>query len=325
MRNHQSRIKILSLGCAFTAILASTCVAKASTFEPANINLGVSSFMDGFGSTEPGVMAYIPAIQYSDYNRISDDTGHSSPLFNNPHVGAFVFSNQFAYNTPFHLFGGILGVTAVIPIVDLNASDDRNSLVSLTADRGVALADITWGPYLQMPPIIVGGHPVFVQRFEFDVISPTGQINRSNQINPGSGFWSINPEWAMTALPTSKTEVSARIHYLYNFTNDNPAGTPPSVKNYQAGAAIWVNFTASYKVLPNLNLGLNGYYFKQITDDLENGVTVKGASTVNLSMGPGAMYTLDRNNFLFANLYLPVVAKNTVSGPRAIIRWIHVF
>lgn len=325
MANYRSRLQILPLGYAFTIALLASSAAKASTFEPANINLGVSSFMDGFASTEPGAMAYIPALQYSDYNRISDDTGHTNPLFKNPRVGAFVLSNQFAYNTPFHLFGGILGLTTVIPIVDLNASDDHESLVDFTANRGVALADITWGPYLQMPPIVVGGRPVFVQRFEFDVVSPAGQINRSNQINPGSGFWSINPEWAMTALPTPKTEISTRINYLYNFTNDNPAGTPPSLKSYRAGASIWVNFTASYKILPNLNLGLNGYYFKQIADDLENGATVRGTSTVNLSMGPGAMYTLNRSNFIFANIYLPVVAKNTASGPRAIIRLIHVF
>ncbi len=62
MANYRSRLQILPLGYAFTIALLASSAAKASTFEPANINLGVSSFMDGFASTEPGAMAYIELL-----------------------------------------------------------------------------------------------------------------------------------------------------------------------------------------------------------------------------------------------------------------------
>ncbi|HZZ24737.1 MAG TPA: hypothetical protein VFE60_20100 [Roseiarcus sp.] len=70
---------------------------------------------------------------------------------------------------------GALGVDALQPIVDLSAAFAPTSLEKLTAYRGLALGDLTWGPFLQMPPVTIGGGMVFAQRFEFDVISPTGQ------------------------------------------------------------------------------------------------------------------------------------------------------
>src|ERR1700741_1364313 len=134
------------------------------------------------------------------------------------------------------------------------------------------------GAFLQMPPVMTDGRPVFAQRIEFDVISPSGQYNRADDINPSSGFWSLNPFWAMTFLPTSNTEFSTRLQYLHNFQNSDPAG---GAMPFRAGDAVWANFAASYKVLPTLNFGLNGYYFQQIQNDTVNGQTGPKSETTN--------------------------------------------
>jgi hypothetical protein len=102
------------------------------------------------------------------------------------------------------------------------------------------------------------------------VISPTGQYNHADDINPSSGFWSLNPFWAVTFLPTPNTEFSTRLQYLHNFQNKDPAGGSAP---FRAGGAVWANFAASHKVLPTLNVGLNGYYFQQIQNDTVNGQT----------------------------------------------------
>lgn len=75
--------------------------------------------------------------------------------------------------------------------------------------------------------------------------------------------------------------------YLHNFQNSDPAG---GAAPFRAGDAVWANFAASYKVLPTLNLGLNGYYFQQIQNDTVKGQTSPKSETTNFSLGPGLMY-----------------------------------
>ena len=306
---------------ALSLTLAAPFAAHASSNEPAGINLGGTSFMDGFGGTEPGFV-YQQYFQIAHYNAIHDQEGNSVPVFQDTDINAVVSLNQLIYVSRYHLFGGTLGGTALLPIVDLNAAFAQTSPAKLTANEGLAVGDLTWGPFLQMPPVIAGGRAVFDQRFEFDVISPIGQYNHADDINPSSGFWSINPYWAATFLPTPKTEASFRLHYLHNFDNDAPAADAPP---FRAGDAVWANFTASYKPLPNLNLGINGYYFQQIQNDTVEGQTIPKSETTNLSIGPGAMYVLGRQNIFFANAYFPVVERNTTNGFHLVFRWIHVF
>ncbi|RKP53529.1 SphA family protein [Pararobbsia silviterrae] len=327
---HFPKVPLRTLTRALTAACAIVPIAAhASTYQPAGIDLGATTFNDAFGSTEPGFTS-IQLLQYENNTKFYTNTGDSNHLFSDAHVDAFVYLPQLAYTTPFHLFGGSLGFTALLPVVNLNAGDSASSFVPLTGNEGTNLGDITFGPYLQFAPIISGGRPVFVQRFEFDVIAPTGAYDPNKLVNPSSGFWSLNPYWSMTFLPTRQTEVSVRLHYLYNMSNTNPGannadGFEGPVSEFKAGQAVWANFAASYKVLPNLDVGINGFYFRQITDDTVNGITQPDSRTTNLSLGPGAMWAIDRNNMVFANIYMPVVERNTYSGFHMNLRWIHQF
>ncbi|RAR53648.1 hypothetical protein C7401_127114 [Paraburkholderia unamae] len=303
--------------------------AQASTYQPAGIDLGATTFYDAFGSTDPG-WATIQLLQYENNDKFYTNTGDPNGLFKNGQSQSLVWLPQIIYTSPFKLLGGALGFTVLQPVVYLNAHDDANSFVPLTSNTGVNAGDTTFGPFWQFAPVIAGGRPVFVQRFEFDVIAPTGAYDPTKLVNQGSNFWSINPYWSMTFLPTPKTEVSMRLHYLYNFTNGNPGvnnsdGFPGPVDSFRAGQAVWVNFAASYKVLPSVAVGLNGFWFRQLSDDHVNGQPMAGSRTTNLSLGPGAMWTINPKNVVFANIYLPVVERNTFSGFHMNLRWIHAF
>lgn len=314
--------RMLALAFAASASLS----AHASTYLPAGIDLGATTFNDGFGGMEPG-WTTIQLLQYEHNDKFYDNNGNQSQTFKNPVANAFVWMPQLIYTSPFHVLGGALGATALLPFTSLNARSDPGG-ADLSSRSGIG--DVTFGPFLQMAPVISGGRPVFVQRFELDVLAPTGAYNPNRLINPSSGYWSLNPYWAMTFLPTPTTTVSVRLHYLYNFRNTDPGvnysdGFVPDLREFRAGQAVWANFALSYKLLPNLDVGLNGFWFRQITDDTVNGVTQSGDRTTNVSLGPGAEWTINRSNFVFANLYLPVVERNTYSGWHVNLRWIHAF
>ena len=317
---------VLGFACACTLGAASAHAQPVTVNEPAGINLGGTSFFDALGKYTPGFI-YQQYFQIQHYNSINGDNGRPVPVIKGTDFTAIVSLNQFIYVSPYHILGGVLGGMAILPLVDLNASFAPDSIVRLKANRGVGVGDITWGPFIAFPPVIRGGRPVFAQRIEFDVVSPSGGYDTSKDINPSSGFWSVNPYWAVTVLPTPKTEISARFSYLHNFSNTHPASSAPlpAGTTTQAGDAGWVNFTASYEVLPKLNVGLNGYYFKQFTDNQVDGVIQKGTEAESISMGPGGTYAFNQANIAFLNVYLPVVKKNTASGFNVVLRYIHAF
>ena len=67
------------------------------------------------------------------------------------------------------------------------------------------------------------------------------------------------------------------------------------MNDIRAGQAAWINFTTSYGITPNLRLGINGYYFKQFTDNEVNGTSVSGTREQVFGIGPGVMLNIDRN------------------------------
>jgi hypothetical protein len=311
-------------------LAAAIPAVQASTLQPSGLNLGGTSYMDGFGKAGPG-FAYIGLLQYRNNDKFYDNDGNDNPAFARPRLRSMVMLNQLAYTSGVRVFGGLVGATALLPMVRLGSSVNPDSFVQLNSPEDAKQGDLTLGLFLQMDPVIENGRPVFSQRFEIDVIAPTGHYDTKYTANIGANTWSLNPYWAMTFLPTPALEFSTRLHYLYNYRNTDP-GFGPAIRDVQAGQAVWANFAASYQVLPNLNVGLNGYWFRQITDDKLNGgrdpvagVMARGVRTTDLSMGPGALWKVNPETLVFANVYLPVTVRNTPGGFHMNLRLIRDF
>jgi hypothetical protein len=323
-------IKSLASVLPALALAAAMPAVQASNLQPAGLNLGGTSYMDGFGKPAPG-FAYIGLLQYRNNDKFYDNDGKDNRAFVNPRIRSTVMLNQLAYTSDMRVFGGLVGATALLPLVRLSASTGPGSFVQLNSPEDTKQGDLTLGLFLQMDPVIENGRPVFSQRFEIDVIAPTGHYDTKYAANIGANSWAFNPHWAMTFLPTPKLEFSTRLHYLYNYRNTDP-GFGPAIRHVQAGQAVWANFAASYAVLPNLNVGLNGYWFRQITDDKLNGgrdpiggLTARGVRSTDLSIGPGALWKVSRKTLVMANVYLPVTVRNTPGGFHMNLRLIQDF
>jgi hypothetical protein len=281
----RSARRLAGSGAAGAALSAGTAVAANQ--EPAGINLGATSFLDGFGRNEGG-FTYLVYGQYARSREITGDEGTALtvcnaqqgcgasgiaaiPVFKNPKIDVWVLVNQLAYTLPPSLFNDSahLGFNVILPFVafdtsfgSLTAADVGKNLATPVSDNGAGFGDLTFGPFLQFRPVMSGGRPVLSNRVEFDVIAPIGKYDKTKDINQGAHFWSINPYWAVTVLPVANLELTARFNYLYNFANDAPAlgrlwglQVPPQnvagspLESAQAGQAGWVNFTLSYELL----------------------------------------------------------------------------
>lgn len=307
--------RLLLAACLASAApaFAQTTVGRAPTVsEPQSINLGSTSFFDGF-SGPPG-WSYLSEVRYSTADSIKNADGSTNSAFRHPRVDSFTWVNHLAYASPWQLAGGTLGFNVIVPLTWLHGSFDQPG-ASLSGG-GTALGDVTFGPQLQYAPILgSSGQPLFVQRFEFDVIAPTGQYKHNADLNQSSGYFSLNPYWAASLFPLPKVEISWRLHYLYNFKNHDPAASYPlafdnqPVSDTQAGQAAWINFTTSYALTPTLHVGINGYFFRQLADNRINGTSVAGREQV-LGIGPGLFWQMSGNRALWLNAYTETAVRN---------------
>jgi hypothetical protein len=107
----------------------------------------------------------------------------------------------------------------------------------------------------------------------------------------------------------------------------------PTVSSAHAVQAAWVNFAASYEILPSLHLGVNGYYFQQFTKDKfhysdgseDSGGRADTGTASFLGIGPGVFWDVDKENKLFVNLYFQTLAKNVPQSNVVNLHYIHSF
>ncbi|QWN23731.1 phenol degradation protein meta [Xanthomonas phaseoli pv. phaseoli] len=283
---------------------------------PQGINLGGTSFLDGFGSMQPGWTA-IEYLRYYDFDAIKNANGDNSPAFRDPKVGVSVALTQLIYVTPYTWKGGSLSFNAIVPLVNYDTSVAADSPVRLSSN-GLGMGDISFGPALQMPPVMRDGRVFFFQRFAIDAFAPVGKFDRDIAINQSTGFWSVAPHWAFTVQPSDTWEISGRLNYLYNFRTSRAGGVPPipgfRFRNGQAGDVLWANFASSVKVTEQLRLGINGYYLQQLKNNHTNDQGVPDSKRRQFYVGPGLSWRFDEKNLLNFNVYLPIEVENSVAG-----------
>ncbi|WP_426139071.1 SphA family protein [Pseudomonas sp. DWP3-1-2] len=320
----------LALCVVTLAVNAADGPPPPSVSQPSGINLGGTSFFDGFAG--PPGLSHLTYLKFSTARSIRDNGGKDSSSFDNPKINVITLINQLSYYSPDTIGGGAhLGWSLLVPIVSLDGDFGDNG--AKLQDNGTGLGDITVGPQIQFDPIVnAQGRPVFVQRVAFDVILPTGKYDKHKDLNPGSNFSSLNPYWAATWMPAPRWEVSWRLQYLYNFKNDDPASSSAqqfngqAVRDTQAGQSVWSNFTTSYEVFPNVSMGINGYYFRQVSDDAVNGSRLKDSREKVLGIGPGLFWKISEGQGFWLNTYKETGVENRSQTDYAVqVRYAHKF
>jgi hypothetical protein len=293
-------------------VLLPLLTAPAAAYDQPLVNLGLTSFLDGAPPSGPGFY-FTEYVMFWTADKLANNPAGDP----DPRLNIWASLNQFIYQSdqPI-LFGGKWGLDVIQPVATMDV--DR----SLLTDNGGGLGDLLVGPYLQWDPIMSAKGPVFVHRIELQNIFPTGKYDRDRNLNPGSNFYSFNPYWAATFWALPELSFSWRVHYLWNAKNDDPA---PIFGDTQAGQAVHANFAASYELLPKqLQVGVNGYYFKQVTDSKANGDNVRGREQV-LGLGPGALYSFSPDTHLFFNTYFESNARYRPEGEKFVLRLVHHF
>jgi hypothetical protein len=205
--------------------------------------------------------------------------GHGNRVLGTNWLTAVTTSTHVAFVARNRVLGGRLAAEILQPLVDLDVQ-----LANGTSTRVRGFGDLLFGPGIQWTPKKIG-EGFFAHRFVFIVSVPTGTYSDKRAVNVGNHFVFVNPYYAIT-YERKRLEYSARFHYLWNFTNNDPF-VGFGIKNMQPGQAFHVNYATSYELWKNVRLGFNGYWLQQLTDHQINGSDVSNSRERTVGLGPG--------------------------------------
>ena len=295
-------IQRLLLVLAFAVLLKPEAKSQQVTLPP--VNLGDTSFLDGIAL--PGWLVEEIGQGVHD-GKATDLNGNALP--GKTDITAITSLTHVAWISHAKVFGGWYGGEIVVSAAHVNLG---------TAGDGGGIGDITVGPLiLQWPQAHLFKMPIY-QRAVLDFDLPTGKYSPSSSVNIGSNQWDVQPYYAFTLFPVKRLETSWRIHYLWNSKNSSPPAALQA-QNIQAGQAVHLNSTLSFRVFRGLYVGADGYYLKQITDHQINGRPIRNSEQQIGSIGPGAVIVSGKWLF-FLNAYHEIGGQNIPEGNKVVLR-----
>jgi hypothetical protein len=285
--------KVLSAAVVAAATAVVAPAAQATEGGGSQYPNGAEGFLAG-AVPPPGV--YL--INYDTFyttNRVNDTNGNKIPV--NVSVDAFAEVPRLLWVTPVQVFGANWGMHILVPIVHLDAT------VGGWSKSQFGLGDIT------IDPFILSWHwKNFHLATGLDIILPTGEYDKTNPVNIGTNYWGFEPLIAGTYLSDDGWEVSAKMMYTINTTND--------ATNYSSGQAFHMDYTFG-KHWNEWTFGVGGYYYQQTTDDELNGAVVgDGNRGMAFAIGPQVKYDFGGKYSVIAKWQHELVTENRSEGDK---------
>lgn len=237
--------------------------------------------IEGFGAgmlPPPGTyfLNYVNVYTARDFNNADGDS--AVPGFKLD-VAANVF--RLVHMTKHQLLGGTWGMQLILPVMYMDVSTPGGS------QSKTGLGDIV------VDPILLAYHTKnFHYALGLDIIVPTGAYDQNDLANLGRNYWTFEPVVAATYLNEAGCEASVKLMYDFNTENSDT--------DYKSGQEFHLDYTLA-KRFGAFTLGAGGYYYKQVTNDKSNGVTVADSKGQVLALGPQFKY--DYKNMSFSVKY----------------------
>lgn len=137
----------------------------------------------------------------------------------------------------------VLDVTKVIAQTGADQSDTRNDL-----------SDV-----LLIPARLAWKAKVLSQSLTVEFAAPMGAYDKNKTVNAGRNYWQYAPCYAVTVRPLPGVETGAKLRYAVNTEN--------KATHYKSGNEFTLEFLAGYRPIPPTAVGIQGYYYKQTTND----------------------------------------------------------
>jgi hypothetical protein len=300
---------------ALTIAMGMVCFAAG----PAQADEGGLSFWlpGNFGSLAavPGTPGWSWATVYY-HSTVAAGAGQQFPRGGRIDVG-ISGQGDLAFFGPTYIFATpVLGGQASFSLIGVAGRNEASAALSLTGPLGRTIAlsrtqDLT--SYGDVIPQVTlkwnqGVHNFMVYGTG-DI--PVGDYDPARLANLGIGHGAIDFGGGYTYFdPTAGNEFSAVAGLTYNFKNTDT--------NYQNGMDFHFDWGASHFFAKQLQLGVVGYYFQQVTDDFGAPAALGGFRSRIAGVGPQIGYVFPMGDKLqgYLNLkgYKEFAAQNRPEG-----------
>ena len=204
---------------------------------------GAEDFMSG-AVPPPGDYLLTYGLYYTA-DDLKDGSGNTLPIDFDLEVGGAVF--RYLHVTDKTLWGGQWAQHIFVPALNVDVTTPAGS------DSTFGLGDIIVDPF-----ILAWHRPPFHWVTGVDIYVPVGAYDESDLANVGRNYWTFEPVVAGTYLNDQGVEVSAKLMYDINTENTDT--------DYQSGDEFHMDYAAGLHLGPYA-VGVNGYYYDQVTDD----------------------------------------------------------
>ncbi len=263
---------------------------------------GAEDFMAG--AVPPPGIYFLNYFTFYTADKFMDSSGKNAIPNFDLKVTANVF--RFLYVSKTQIFGGNWGAHVLIPIVKVDVE------LPIGSQNKTGLGDII------VDPFILSWH---FKNWHFvtgiDIYIPTGQFDKNRLANVGRNYWTFEPIFAFTYLSDSGFDVSCKFMYDFNTKNRDT--------NYRSGQEFHFDYTIG-KRFDNFNIGVGGYFYKQLTDDKVNGQKVASDGNKGKAFAVGPQVKYDHKNMSFILKYQKEMeVKNKPEGDKFWFKFVYAF
>ena len=186
---------------------------------------------------------------------------------------------SFLYKPEFKIFGTSVAF-AIIPAIghaDIEASVRVGDRFAGVDDDHTGLGDTT------LASMFYWNHEKFHFSFNTFLVTPTGDYDVDDLANTGMNYWTFEVDTAATYLnEDTGQDYSVVVGYGYNTENDDT--------DYQSGDEVHVDYLLNQFFTESFGIGINGYFYKQISGDSGEGARLGSFKGEGAGIGPAIYY-----------------------------------
>ena len=117
------------------------------------------------------------------------------------------------------------------------------------------------------------------QSVALEIVAPLGAYDVNARVNTGRNYWQFAPAYALSYRPSAETVIGVKLRYGINTENN--------ATSYRSGNELTVEYSAGYKPSTAMTFGIQGYFFRQMTDDELNGQATSATNGRLFGSGTG--------------------------------------
>jgi hypothetical protein len=269
--------------------------ARASENGAISYPVGVRTVLNGI-VPPPGETQFYDYLQFYDARQMAGPTGNSAvPNFK---LDVVVEAVRFVHTWGIKAAPFTFSTGAVLPTLNLNLH------IGALSGRRTGIGDLI------VQPLMIGyanAHHTLFAYFTPDVSLKTGAYSTTNIVNPGRNVNAFMPNLSVTWFPKPNWEFSATATYEID--------APNHATNFHSGNVAMLEYLLGYSLTPKLQLGVQGYFLKQVTDDVQNGISV-GNRGQAIGIGPQLVYHFSPRSGVVLKYQRELDVKNRPRGNR---------